>query len=312
MRKILLLSFLFAGISFAVFAQNLQNGKNNHRQNVLLNHHKQDSAFRFVYLADIHLQPELNAIAGFTMAIDTVNQLQPDFILTGGDLIMDALNVTYKRASDLFDLYEETIKQFQSPVYNTIGNHEVFGLYKQSGIAPTHPEYGKKMYEKKIGKCYYTFQHKGWKFMVLDGIGYTNDRRYKGLVDSIQMEWIRAELKKTNPKTPIAISVHIPFITSWTQIKESATAANGESLVVTNSKEVLDLFKEHNLKLVLQGHLHFLEDIYTNGIHFITCGAVSSKWWGGKNYGLEEGFMLFDIKGEEIDWQYIDYGWEAE
>ena len=25
----------------------------------------------------------------------------------------------------------------------------------------------------------------------------------------------------------------------------------------------------------------------------------------------EEGFMLINIKGEEIDWDYIDIGWEA-
>lgn len=311
MKKILLL-FLLIGYGFTGFTQHAPGEKNAERQNVSANYLRNDSAFRFVYMADIHLQPELSAVAGFTMAIDTANKLQPDFILTGGDLIMDALNVNYDRASGLFNLYKETIKRFQAPVYNTIGNHEVFGLYKQSGIAPTHPEYGKKMYEKKIGNRYYTFQHNGWKFMVLDGIGYTKDRHYIGLIDSIQIEWIRTELSKTDPDTPIAISVHVPFITAWTQIKESAIAANGQSLVVTNAKDVLDLFREYNLKLVLQGHLHFLEDIYVDGIHFITCGAVSSQWWKGNLHGLEEGFMVFDIKGEKINWQYIDYGWEAE
>ncbi|MFO7670024.1 MAG: hypothetical protein R6W31_10235, partial [Bacteroidales bacterium] len=45
--------------------------------------------FTFAFLTDIHLQPELNAVAGFQKAIDTINQIRPDFVLTGGDLVMD-------------------------------------------------------------------------------------------------------------------------------------------------------------------------------------------------------------------------------
>ena len=90
-----------------------------------------------------------------------------------------------------------------------------------------------------------------------------------------------------------------------------STAANDSGLVVVNSKEVLDLFKGYNLKLVLQGHLHTVEDIYIDGIHFITAGAVSARWWTGPNMGFEEGFMLINVKGEDFDWKYVDYGWEV-
>ncbi len=65
------------------------------------------------------------------------------------------------------------------------------------------------------------------------------------------------------------------------------------------------------MKLVLQGHLHFLEDINYNGIHYITGGAISSSWWKGSRYGMEEGFIKIDISGEEFEWEYIDFGWEV-
>ena len=80
--------------------------------------------------------------------------------------------------------------------------------------------------------------------------------------------------------------------------------------MVVNSKEVLDLFKNYNLKLVLQGHLHTVEDIFVDGIHFITGGAVSAAWWTGPNMGFEEGFMYITVNGENINWKYVDYGWE--
>ena len=62
------------------------------------------------------------------------------------------------------------------PVYNTLGNHEVFGLYEKSGISPEHPEYGKQMYKNKLGdgKTYFSFDHIGWHFIILDGIGFTH------------------------------------------------------------------------------------------------------------------------------------------
>jgi predicted phosphodiesterase len=125
------------------------------------------------------------------------------------------------------------------------------------------------------------------------------------------MEWIKEDLKKVDPSTPIAISTHIPFISVMAQMKGGSMQPNTEGLVVHNSKEVLELFKDHNLKLVLQGHLHYLEDIYAEGVHFITGGAVSGKWWTGPRYGVEEGFLKIRIKNGDINWEYIDYGWEA-
>ena len=72
------------------------------------------------------------------------------------------------------------------------------------------------------------------------------------------------------------------------------------------------LFWEHKLKLVLQGHLHYLEDIHVNNqIHFITGGAVSGKWWNNKpDDPMEEGFLLLHVRGEDFSWEYVDYGWK--
>jgi 3',5'-cyclic AMP phosphodiesterase CpdA len=263
-------------------------------------------------MTDIHLQPERRATEGFSKAIDSVNKFNPDFVITGGDLIMDALGQNFERSDELYNLYKESLKTFNMPVYNTMGNHEIFGIYKESGVDMSHPEYGEKMYENRIGKRYYSFNHKGWHFVILDAIEDTGESGYIGKVDEAQMDWIRTDLIEVEPKTPIIISVHIPFITSYMQILYGSLEPNDESLVITNSKAVLELYKNHNLKLVLQGHLHYVEDIYANGIHFITGGAVSSKWWRGKENGMEEGFLIVNVQGNTFEWEYFDYGWEAE
>lgn len=268
-----------------------------------------DSSFSFVFMTDIHLQPEKDAVTGFKKAVDNINVLKPDFVISGGDLIMDALGQKYTRADSLYNLYQETASLLEMPLYNTMGNHEIFGIYKSSDAQISDPEYGEKMFEQRIGKSYYSFDHKGWKFFVINSIEITDNKGYTGLVDSIQFEWIKKELELTDPSTPIVISTHMPFITAFTQKYYGSTIPNGESLVVANSKEVIDLFSDHNLKLVLQGHLHTMEDIYIDGIHFITGGAVSGAWWTGPNQGYEEGFILVKSEGSQFTWEYVDYGW---
>lgn len=57
--------------------------------------------------------------------------------------------------------------------------------------------------------------------------------------------------------------------------------------------------------------MHFLESIFTGKTTFITGGTVCSGWWEGRIKGQEEGYLMFDIKGNEFDWHYVDFGWEA-
>ncbi len=267
--------------------------------------------FSIAFLTDTHLQPQLSADEGFSKAIDEVNKLNPDLIITGGDQIMDALGQSYGRADSLYNLYISLSKKANMPVYNTMGNHEIYGIYRsRSGADPANPEYGEKMFEKKIGPSYYSFDHKGWKFFILNSIEDSGKESYLGLIDSAQIEWIKSELATTDKNVPLVISTHIPFITAYTQKYEGSTFNNDSSLVVSNSKDILDLFSTHNLKLVLQGHLHTVEDIYIDNIHFITGGAVSGGWWRGPNRNFEEGFLYLTFTKNDFSWRYVDYGWE--
>jgi 3',5'-cyclic AMP phosphodiesterase CpdA len=264
--------------------------------------------FSFVFMTDIHLTEERNATEGFLQAIDTINKLSPDFVLTGGDNIMDALAESYGRSDTLYNLYEETIKELKMPVYNTMGNHEVFGLYETSGISPDHEEYGKKLYENRLAKRYYSFDHNNWHFVVLDGIGFTENRRYYGHIDTEQLAWLKSDLEKAGDK-PVVVSTHIPLLSVGAQIMNGPNEAMGKGSIITNANEVRAILEQYNTKLVLQGHLHFLEDIQYNGIHYITGGAVSSQWWQGKRFGMEEGFLKIDVSGEDFTWEYVDFGW---
>lgn len=276
------------------------------------NTNPEEEKFSFAFITDIHLQYEEKAPEGFQKAIADINSMQPEFVLTGGDLIMDALGVPYERADSLYNLYINEVQSFEMPVYNTLGNHEVFGIYKKSGIPEDHPEYAHKMFEKRIGESYYSFDHKGWHFMILNSVQLTDSNEYIGMIDEAQMEWIETDLLDVEPNTPVVISTHIPFITVFTQILYGEYAPDYHGLVVENARDVLDLFASHNLMLVLQGHLHYLEYIELYGTCFITSGAVSGQWWEGPNHDIEEGYLMIHVEGDDFSWEYVDYGWEVE
>jgi len=275
-----------------------------------------EDSFRFVFMTDIHITNQRNAVEGFEKAIEYVNNLQPepDFVLTGGDLIMDALGKDFYTADSLYTLYLKTAENFDIPVYNCIGNHEHFGIYKDSGVDPDHPEYSEKMYLNRMNQenSYFSFDHKGWHFVLLNSIGITPRRTYIGHIDTQQHEWLKKDLEKINEDQPVAVITHIPFYSISNQIMHGSLAQNDSGLVIINAHQVMETLKPYNLKLVLQGHLHIVEELIWKNTHLITAGAVSGAWWNGPYHDFEEGFAVVDIEEDEFTWEYMDYGWEAE
>lgn len=267
--------------------------------------------FSFVFMTDIHVQPEKNGVEGFRAAIGKVNELSPDFVITGGDLVMDVLATSYGRADTLYNIYTGMLREFNMPVFNTVGNHEIYGWYESSGASPLHPEYGKAMFEKRISPRFQRVDRFGLIFFILDSVEKDEKGGYRGGIDAEQMEWLKEQLSQIDPATPVAISTHIPLLTVAAQVYEGPTVPNAPGIVVTNAKEVIGLFKDHNLKLVMQGHLHYYEDIYLFGTRYITAGAVSGAWWEGPYFNTEEGFLLVRVSDDRFTYEYIDYGWEA-
>jgi 3',5'-cyclic-AMP phosphodiesterase len=261
-------------------------------------------SFSFVYFTDAHLDYKGNTIQYFNKAVKTINKLNPDFVITGGDNIKDATLTTEAVADSLFDLYISGIKKFKMDVHTGIGNHESFGTGKTVTDSMS-PFYGKKMYESKIGLRYYVFSHRGWKFFMLDGIINTDSgHHYTGGIDDAQMNWIKSELAATDTLTPVVICSHIPIISSLKKFEFGSLSGTPENDGISNSIELFDLFSHHNLKLVLQGHFHFLEVLYTNDIYYITGPSLTARW--GNIFTRKSGFLLFITNGDNLSWKFID------
>ncbi len=271
-----------------------------------------ENDFTFLFLTDTHLQPELNAAQGCDQCFQKARTIKADLAIQGGDHVFDSLGVGRPRATGLFDLYRKTEQDLGMKVHHTIGNHDCFGVYPASGVEPTDPLYGKKMYEDLFGPAYYSFDHKGVHFIVLDSIGITSDRAYEGRVDSAQLAWLAADLKALPASAPIIVSIHIPLVTAFeAYAPPPATPPAHHGLSVANAYEVIALFEGHNVLGVLQGHTHINETVTWKGVPYITSGAVCGNWWHGTRLGTPEGFTIARVENGKLTTRYETYGFKS-
>lgn len=88
-----------------------------------------------------------------------------------------------------------------------------------------------------------------------------------------------------NKNTPIVLSIHTPLI------NPNAISDPNADVLSENAGNVLDLFSQHDLRIVLQGHNHTYMNLYINGIHYIS-GGSSAYGTSPENHG----FVLVKIK----------------
>jgi len=283
MKTILLTTIFLFSLSIANAVETESNDKRN--------------SFSFAFFTDIHLNKKNNGcFTAFEKAIETAKKSKVDFIMTGGDNVdIDVLNDDASTAHELFQKFAEKIEKSEITFYPTIGNHDRFW-----GVSKNDQLYNQGLFEKYLGKTYYSFDQKGWHFIILN--------TSNSVVNDEQKKWLETDLQSIDSKTPIVVSVHVPFLSVYyPTLKGKYTDTD----TFSNFKEIWNMFENKNLKLVLQGHMHLYEEIKVKNVQFITAGAVSASWWGGAYHGTEEGFLKVNIEGNDFDWEYIDYGWEV-
>ena len=260
------------------------------------------SSFSFAFFTDLHLNNgNNNCFQAFNLAINNAKSKEVDFIMTGGDNVdIDVLGDDVKTANELYERYLKTIDNSGIPFYLTIGNHDRFW-----GTSENDPLYNEGLFEKYLGQSYYSFDHKGWHFIVLNSAQICEGNY---CVSDEQKQWLAADLASVDAETPIIVSAHVPFLSVYYPVLHGEYTAKD---TFSNFKEIWDMFENKNLKLVLQGHMHLYEEIKVKDVQFISAGAVSANWWGGPYHGTQEGYLKVDIDGDDFSWAYIDYGWEV-
>ncbi len=267
---------------------------------------------RLAFYTDVHARTEWETPAAMAQAANAINGRKSDMVVIGGDLITDGFQSSAAKVEPRWEAYMKMHQAIKVDVYPAIGNHDLVAVIPEDGTSAADNPRAEFLDLMGLGQTYYSFTAVGYHFIFLDAIQISRDEcRYHGIVWPEQLAWLQQNLSTVSKGTPIIMVTHMPLLSAFYSASEGATVAAKPNRVVVNNCEVLKVLENHNLVLVLQGHLHVNEMIRWRGTTFITGGAICGKWWRGNWYGTEEGFYDITLTGNHVECSYIDYGWEA-
>ena len=264
------------------------------------------------FFTDVHTRLEWDTPVALAQAAGAINARKPELIIGGGDYITDGFQSSAETVEPRWDAYFKMHDALEAPVHPVIGNHDLVAARPEDGTEASPDP--RAIFRARFGieNTYRSWDAEGYHFILLDSIQVSDDDlKYHGMIGPEELDWLKADLARVSPGMPIVMATHLPLLTGFYQATEGSTFAAPANRVLVNNREVLKLFEHHNLILVLQGHLHVNEMLRWRNTMFITGGAICAKWWRGPWQGTEEGFGLVTLRGNQVDWEYVDYGWTA-
>ncbi len=278
---------------------------------------KNKKHFKIAFLTDVHVKPTTAAEEGMRKAFKHVNELGGiEFIINGGDSIMDALNATKEKVQAQWDVWNKVLgEENRLPIYHCIGNHDAWGWQMKDEAVRQDPLFNKAwvMQQHRMTSPYYSFEHANWKFIILDS-AQENNGGYIARIDEPQFAWLENELKTTPSEKHICIASHIPIVSFCSAMFVDKNQENGDwrisrALLHVDARRLVDLFKQYkNIRCCLSGHIHLQDKVEYFGIDYYCNGAVSGNWWGGAFKGFAPAYAVFDFnKDGSIKREMINY-----
>ena len=274
-------------------------------------------AFRFAFLTDFHLMKEgaKRSAEGMAACLAAVEKLEPkpEFILVGGDLIHCGRDLTIGEAEKHLEFFLKVWNDHTAlPVHWTFGNHDLIGT-SNAAVSPQDRHYAKGLFKDRLQlrELFYSFDFRGWHFIVLDDIAPLPGKGYRGELFDDELAFLLTDLE-THRHQPTIVCAHIPMLSNLALGVSLKSAPPPTNLVCTNGGKLIEQASTHQVKAVLAGHLHFHEEMQLESVRFINGGAVCGSYWRGPFKDCKEGFGVVDLGTDgSVKFEYRDYGWKA-
>ena len=260
---------------------------------------------RFAHLTDIHLKPGLIPEAGMAKAFHHAQMdTKIDFIMNGGDSIMDALEADKQKTQEQWTLFKTLLKKENGlPIYHTIGNHDIWGWFAKKDKPESDPLYGKAwvLETLEMKSRFYSFTKGNWHFIVLDSTQLNPAGGYTGNLDPEQLEWLQKELQQVPAEKFICIVSHIPILSICSGLFFNKTEANGDLLIKRNLMHtdflaLKKIFAQYpNIKVCISGHIHLQDEVDYLGIKYYCNGAVCGNWWYGPYQEFAPAYAVMEL-----------------
>ncbi len=235
----------------------------------------EEPVFQFAVFGDRTGGPD-EGVKILAQAVDEVNLVQPDLVMTVGDLIQ-GYNTTEPWLAQMTE-FRAIMDKLLCPWFPVAGNHDVYWR------GPDRPALEHETnYEEHFGPLWYAFRHKHCWFLVLytdEGNPETGERNFNKpesqRMSPEQFAWLDQTLKGTGEADHVFVFLHHPrwigrgYGDDWERVHQRLADAG-------------------NVDAVFAGHVHRMRyDGPRDGIEYFTLATV-----GGHQSGLvpEAGFL---------------------
>ena len=271
---------------------------------------------RVAHLTDIHIKPGKDIEASVAKAMHHAQILVPeiDFIINGGDSIMDSLEADKDKTQIQWDLFTSILKkEISLPVYHCIGNHDIWGWFIKENKPENERQYGKVWVVEtlQMKKRYYSFSKGKWHFIVLDSTQLNPAGGYIGKIDEEQLAWLQTELASVPKEKFICIVSHIPILSICAGLFFDKTETNGDLKIQRNLMHsdffaLKKIFNNYpNIKVCISGHIHLQDELNYLGIKYYCNGAVSGNWWKGSFQEFAPAYAMLEFYDDGTSKRYM-------
>ncbi|WP_017319226.1 metallophosphoesterase family protein [Mastigocladopsis repens] len=239
------------------------------------------SNFRFAVISDLHIALPHTiwnhpsrfhlvevSIPAFERVLEHLTQLNLDFLLLPGDL-------TQHGEPDNHAWLQERLAKLPFPAYVVPGNHDVPVVMadEQSIAVSDFPYYYHKFGYSNTDHLYYTCQLlPGVRLIGLNSNSFDDQGQQIGCLDTQQLRWLEEVLAAVSDEF-VLVMVHHNVVE---HLPNQSRHPIANRYMLENAPELLQVLRQHSVRLVFTGHLHVQDVAYSEGVYDITTGSLVS------------------------------------
>lgn len=215
----------------------------------------------------------------FSRAVEKINLLQPEFVISVGDLIEGYSEDPGTWALEWSE-FETKLSRFQMPFFFCPGNHDIANLPMS------------KEWYRKFGRSYYDFRYQDCLFVVLNTEDEPKkDREY--FFKPEQRAWLKQVLENNKDVRWTFVFMHKPV---WSITKHKDPADNSSSL----GWDEIEASLQGRKHTVFSGHNHVYAKSVRNGMdYYILATTGGASTLTGLKDGKFDHFCWVTMKDSE-------------
>ncbi|MFK7787962.1 MAG: metallophosphoesterase [Phycisphaeraceae bacterium] len=260
----------------------------------------EEDAFTFAIFGDRTGGPHkgINVLA---QAVADVNLIEPDLVMTVGDLINGYADD--KVWLPQMKQYKEVMGELICPWFPVAGNHDIYWRGPDKPEGELEP-----LYEMHFGPLWYAFEHKGCFFIVLytdEGNPQTGERNFKKpasqRMSDEQFDWLKDILNKAKDADHVFVFLHHP---RWLGTRKKMVGYGDDWTKVHK-----ELVNAGNVSGVFAGHIHHMRFDPKDDINYFTLATVGGgqPGWSPKAGWLHH-YNLVTVRKDQVAFSAFPVG----